>query len=95
MLTAAPVMQGPSVACSTPEACSWDPEWAKLHEISGRAMKNVHESHEGFKAQYPSDADPPALGGPCAKGSAKALEPPHANGAPAHQQPNGHVTCVQ
>ena len=41
--------QGLSIACSTPEAVSWDPSWADTHEISGRAMKNVHDSAEGFQ----------------------------------------------
>ena len=42
-------MQGLSIACSTPEAVSWDPSWANSHEISGRAMKNVHDAAEGFQ----------------------------------------------
>ena len=42
-------LQGLSIACSTPEAVSWDPSWANSHEISGRAMKNVHDAAEGFQ----------------------------------------------
>ena len=42
-------VQGLSIACSTPEAVCWDPTWANTHEISGRAMKNVHDSAEGFQ----------------------------------------------
>ena len=41
-------MQGMSIACSTPEALKWDPEWAGTHEISGRAMKNVHAAGSEF-----------------------------------------------
>ena len=37
-------MQGLSIACSTPEAIAWDESWADTHDISGRAMKAVHES---------------------------------------------------
>lgn len=36
------VPKGLSIACSTPEALAWDPEWANMHEISGRAIKDVH-----------------------------------------------------
>lgn len=36
------VPRGLSIACSTPEALSWDPAWKNIHEISGRAL-NVHE----------------------------------------------------
>ncbi|CAG9460254.1 unnamed protein product [Pedinophyceae sp. YPF-701] len=43
------IPKGLSVACSTPEAVSWDPEWENLHEISGRAVK-VHDSSHGFKS---------------------------------------------
>jgi asparagine synthase (glutamine-hydrolysing) len=44
----ATVPQGLSIACSTPEAVSWDPSWAGAHEISGRAMAGVHEAADGF-----------------------------------------------
>jgi len=44
------VPRGLSVACSTPEAVNWKPEWKELHEISGRAIANVHEQAEGFGA---------------------------------------------
>lgn len=43
------VPKGLSIACSTPEAVSWDPSWAGTHEISGRAMKGVHDAADGFK----------------------------------------------
>lgn len=36
------VPRGKTVACSTPEAVDWVPEWKNLHEISGRAI-GVHE----------------------------------------------------
>lgn len=34
-----------SIACSTPEAIEWDPEWKNMHEISGRAIK-LHVASE-------------------------------------------------
>ena len=40
--------QGMSIACSTEEALQWDPEWANTHEISGRAMKDVHSAGNQF-----------------------------------------------
>jgi len=42
------VPRGLSVACSTPEAVDWDPEWKNLHEISGRAI-GVHVAAESFE----------------------------------------------
>lgn len=45
----ATVPQGLSIACSTPEALKWDPEWEGLHEISGRAIKSVHSAAHGFE----------------------------------------------
>jgi asparagine synthase (glutamine-hydrolysing) len=42
---------GKSIACSTPEAISWDPKWATTTgDISGRAV-DVHDSSEGFSLQ--------------------------------------------
>ena len=36
---------GASIACSTPEAIAWNPEWARLAgDISGRAISGVHAS---------------------------------------------------
>jgi len=32
------VPKGLSIACSTPEAIEWNPEWRNTHEISGRAI---------------------------------------------------------
>jgi asparagine synthase (glutamine-hydrolysing) len=43
------VPKGLSIACSTPEALAWDPEWADSHEISGRAIKAVHDGGAGFE----------------------------------------------
>lgn len=43
------VPRGLSVACSTPEAVNWDPEWKHLHEISGRAI-GVHVASSEFDA---------------------------------------------
>lgn len=37
----------PSVACSTPEALSWDASFRNLNDPSGRAVKSVH--NEGYK----------------------------------------------
>lgn len=48
------VPRGLSVACSTPEAVSWDPEWKNLHEISGRAVG----VHVAAKPETPSDNIP-------------------------------------
>ncbi len=45
------IAQGMSIACSTPEALMWDPEWAGTHEISGRAMKNVHTAGNDFSVK--------------------------------------------
>ncbi|NBD95257.1 MAG: asparagine synthase B [Gammaproteobacteria bacterium] len=39
---AATVPGGPSVACSTPEALSWDASFANAADPSGRAVKGVH-----------------------------------------------------
>lgn len=44
------VPKGLSVACSTPEAVSWDPNWANMHEISGRAIKDVHDEGSSFRS---------------------------------------------
>lgn len=49
-------MQGLSIACSTPHAISWDDSWADSHEISGRAMVNVHDAREH---SLQPDAGPP------------------------------------
>jgi asparagine synthase (glutamine-hydrolysing) len=32
------IPKGLSVACSTPEAISWDPTWENMHDISGRVV---------------------------------------------------------
>lgn len=48
------VPRGLSVACSTPEAVNWDPEWKNLHEISGRAIG----VHVAAKPEKPSDNIP-------------------------------------
>jgi asparagine synthase (glutamine-hydrolysing) len=43
---------GKSIACSTPEAVSWDPEWEKsVGDISGRAVKNVHVAADKFEVK--------------------------------------------
>ena len=40
---------GKSIACSTPEAVAWDPEWENsVGDISGRAVKNVHVAGDKF-----------------------------------------------
>lgn len=36
------VPEGPSIACSTPEALAWDPEFARSADPSGRAVRGVH-----------------------------------------------------
>ncbi len=71
--------QGLSIACSTPEALAWDPEWADTHEISGRAMQAVHAAGSTFTYQkrQPSGGDP----GPAGPAAAAApAERPIANG---------------
>ena len=59
---------GKSIACSTPEAVKWDPEWEKsVGDISGRAV-NVHDSASGFVVKRDTEAD----GGNVASSSAKS-----------------------
>ena len=93
-------MQGLSIACSTPEAISWDPSWAGSHEISGRAMRNVHESAEGFAhntaragppsaaAQLPSNdaVEATMMAAATAVSSAEAVLPDEASKAPAEEK---------
>ena len=95
-------MQGLSIACSTPEALAWDPEWADTHEISGRAMRAVHEAGEAFSFQkrqpsLPDDAAPSrAANGPVPdskahghglpNGVVKAQVAPLQHAAPEQQQ---------
>jgi hypothetical protein len=43
------VPKGLSVACSTPEAVCWDPTWANLHDISGRAVA-FHDASDSYIA---------------------------------------------
>ncbi|MGW6375624.1 hypothetical protein ACWFRB_06100, partial [Rhodococcus sp. NPDC055112] len=40
---AATVPGGKSIACSTPAALEWDPEFAAMADPSGRAVQGVHE----------------------------------------------------
>ena len=48
---------GKSIACSTPEAISWDPKWATTSgDISGRAV-DVHDSSDGFKIDKDASAN--------------------------------------
>lgn len=45
----ATVPTGKSIACSTPEAIKWNPEWEKTAgDISGRAVA-AHAANAGFK----------------------------------------------
>lgn len=45
----ATVPVGKSIACSTPEAVAWDPEWEKTSgDISGRAVQGVHVAGDDF-----------------------------------------------
>lgn len=50
-------LQGLSIACSTPEAIVWDESWADTHEISGRAMKLVHDSGSSFELRGHASAE--------------------------------------
>jgi hypothetical protein len=43
----ATIPKGLSVACSTPEAICWDPAWANMHDISGRAVA-AHEAAQSY-----------------------------------------------
>lgn len=76
-------VQGLSIACSTPEALAWDPEWADTHEISGRAMRAVHEQGANFtyeKRQAAAAAAGPGSAQPPAGSGAAPAERPVANG---------------
>ena len=60
---------GKSIACSTPEAVAWDPEWEKsVGDISGRAVAGVHVAADEFDLKG-DDAD---SDGANASSSAKA-----------------------
>ena len=54
-------LQGLSIACSTPAAIAWDEEWAGMHEISGRVMKNVHEAGAHLKEHTDSGSPEAAV----------------------------------
>ena len=59
---------GKSIACSTPEAVSWDPEWEKsVGDISGRAVAGVHVAADKFNLK----ADAKMKGSDAAEGAAK------------------------
>lgn len=60
--------QGLSIACSTPEALAWDPDWADTHEISGRAMRAVHTAGNDFTFEKRQ----PSRGVPGPSGAASA-----------------------
>ena len=82
-------LQGLSIACSTPEALAWDPDWADTHEISGRAMHAVHDAGHDFtfEKRAGSGALPPAApSGTPAVTSHVGQAPPMANGALKPQQ---------
>ncbi|KAK9789946.1 hypothetical protein WJX73_008349 [Symbiochloris irregularis] len=79
----ATVPYGPSIACSTPEACTWDPEWANTHEISGRAIAS-HDFAGGFDHRPAVPHMPPT--GPTALGVAQL---PDIDAALAEALPNG------
>lgn len=49
------VPKGLSIACSSPEAVAWDPEWANIHDISGRAVA-VHDASEGYETATDDDS---------------------------------------
>lgn len=66
---------GKSIACSTPEASTWDPKWAAMAgDISGRAV-DVHDAADGFKADAAAAAAPPAKVGALAALPAAAGRP--------------------
>jgi asparagine synthase (glutamine-hydrolysing) len=46
----ATVGTGRSIACSTPEALAWNPEWERFAgDISGRAIAGVHSGNSGLQ----------------------------------------------
>jgi asparagine synthase (glutamine-hydrolysing) len=81
-------LQGLSIACSTPEALAWDPDWADTHEISGRAMRAVHEAGQGFSYQKRQEAShaagsaQPAANGPLPSSSNSCSREAHDGGLP-------------
>ena len=50
------IPKGLSVACSTPEAICWDPEWENMHDISGRAVA-AHASADSYDTASEMAAD--------------------------------------
>ena len=55
------IPDGKSIACSTPEAVAWYPEWeASAGDISGRAV-DVHDASDGFELE--DDAEAGSSGG--------------------------------
>ena len=67
---------GKSIACSTPEAVAWDPEWEKsVGDISGRAVA-VHDSSQGFDlgkdSSYAASVSSSSDGGNVTSTSARA-----------------------
>jgi hypothetical protein len=55
------VPKGLSIACSTPEAVSWDPSWANIHDISGRAVA-AHDASADYSTA--EDHKMPPVGSP-------------------------------
>ena len=53
------IPKGLSIACSTPEAIAWDPEWANIHDISGRAVSfhNAADDYQSAPEMSASDSD--------------------------------------
>lgn len=58
-------LQGLSIACSTEHAIKWDAAWADSHEISGRAMVNVHDAQQHLQpdGSHPAPASEPTANG--------------------------------
>jgi hypothetical protein len=50
------VPKGLSIACSTPEAVSWDPTWANVHDISGRAV-SFHDAADSYTSASEEDSE--------------------------------------
>mmetsp|Transcript_277 Transcript_277/g.911 ORF Transcript_277/g.911 Transcript_277/m.911 type:complete len:666 (-) Transcript_277:217-2214(-) len=56
---AATVPDGKSIACSTPEAVSWYPEWEnQASDISGRAVMDVHQAGDSNLYSAKKGAEP-------------------------------------
>jgi len=83
----ATVPTGKSIACSTPEALAWNPEWEKsAGDISGRAV-GVHDASAGFVLEEDAGAAGPVAVGAVAPGARGTARLAGAPAAPAVRAP--------